>query len=111
MAADIGADVQRARLALEQLHRGEERTLRTAGAQTRRPGRNESREAPGGHEPSFPGGSGWSDASSGAQLRHPARNELSEPLAQDIDRVLAVHRQYVLAQKTGGDVVFAQDLV
>src|ERR1700674_4615235 len=105
MTAYFGGDVTRARLALEQLHRGEERTLQTTGAQTRRPGRNESREAPGRHERSFSCGSGWSDASSGAQLRHPARNELSEPLAQDIDRVLAVHRQYVLAQKTGGDVV------
>ena len=36
VAADVGADVVRAELALDQLHRGEDRPLRAAGAEARR---------------------------------------------------------------------------
>ena len=41
MAADIGGDVMRAELLLDQLHRGEDRPLRTAGAEARRARRHD----------------------------------------------------------------------
>ena len=45
MAADVGADVMRAELALDQLHRAEDRPLRAAGAKARRPARARPRRA------------------------------------------------------------------
>ncbi len=47
MAADVGADMGRADLALRELDGGEHRALRTAGAEIRRPRRN---VADGGHD-------------------------------------------------------------
>ena len=47
MAADVGGDVMLAELLLDELHRGEDRPLRTAGAEARRPHRHRPWRAPG----------------------------------------------------------------
>ena len=53
VAADVGADVQRPGLLLQQLHRREERPFRAADAQTRRPRRHERGELARRHQRHF----------------------------------------------------------
>src|SRR6185312_1595445 len=89
MAADVGADVQRADLPLQKLHGREERALRAARAEPRGPWRNYRGETFRRHERRF--------LDRGAarllpQLRRPLLDEFPQPLADGINRVLAVHR-------------------
>ena len=108
MAADIGADMGRAELALHQLDRGEYRPLRTAGAEGRRPRRQRrrrggARRLVGEHRSRARGDRFGSSPAAAPRAKKPA-----SPRDQHLGLVFAGLRQQALAVHAGLQVGAAQ---
>jgi hypothetical protein len=109
MAADIGADMDRPELALRQFDRGKNRTLRTTGAEIRRPRRNvaERRQRSGAMREDL-----FDLARNGLRIeagRLCRRNEGGNAAQQHLGRVIAACRQAIFAMDAGISAGAAQD--
>ena len=110
VAADIGADVMLSQFALDELHRGEDRPLRAAGAERRRTAvhvvvdrvQNLALAC-------FQRRDIGRRRVSGQQIRPHLLDELADAGAHHAAGVFAGHRQHVLAVHAGLDVGAAQD--
>ena len=99
MAADIGGDVVRAELLLDQLHRGEDRPLRTADAEAGRARRHRLRQI--GDVEASPARSGARRGRWQQVAARSSRRKAPTPSSMTCAGIFAGHRAGVLAEQPG----------
>ena len=108
VAADVRRDMDRSQVLLHELQRREHGALGTAGAELRRSRRQGSVELVGDRLPPGVGLREPLPARIKRKLRRLGGEEFGQAAADDLDRVLARHRQQVLAVDPAADLVSPQ---